>query len=191
MRMLLFWTTRSESNLPRSAVKVINLIGQGTFGKVVRAWDREQQCFKAVKIIRAVQKYREAAYVEIRVLKKLKEKDPRNEKRCIHLVEHFDHRNHVCMVFDLLDKSIFDFLKENDFNPFPYTQIRDFAYQLLKAVAFLHDELKLVHTDLKPENLMLVNAMSVHINESKVRFEFGIGNNRVSTGGGNILIQMI
>lgn len=144
------------------------LIGQGTFGKVVKAWDCEFDCFRAVKIIRAVKKYREASYVEIRVLKKLKEKDPRNEKRCIHLVEHFDHCNHVCMVFDLLDKSIFDFLKENEFNPFPYSHIKEFAYQLLRAVAFLHDELQLVHTDLKPENLMLVSALSSHTHVSRV-----------------------
>jgi serine/threonine protein kinase len=72
----------------------------------------------------------------------------------------------------LLDKSIFDFLKENDFNPFPYRQIRDFAHQLLRAVAFLHDDLRLIHTDLKPENLMLVNSHSSHNNVSKVCFYF-------------------
>jgi len=51
---------------------------------------------------------------------------------------------------------VYDFLKENDFQPFPRRHIQDFARQLLGSVAFLHD-LRLVHTDLKPENILLVH----------------------------------
>lgn len=40
------------------ADKIIKLLGQGTFGKVVEAWDRDDRCTVAVKIIRAIQKYR-------------------------------------------------------------------------------------------------------------------------------------
>jgi len=53
------------------------------------------------------------------------------------------------MVFDLLDQSVFDFLKENSFHPFPIKHIQHFAYQLLTSVEFIHS-LKLIHTDLKP-----------------------------------------
>lgn len=97
--------------------------------------------------------------------------------KCIHLVEWFDHRNHICMVFELLGQSVFDFLKSNQFKPFPQGQIQQLAKQLFTSVAceyttfffsiivqvkltpkkkVLHD-LKLVHTDLKPENILLVN----------------------------------
>jgi len=48
--------------------KIIKLLGQGTFGKVVEAWDRDDRCTVAVKIIRAIQKYRDASKVEIKVL---------------------------------------------------------------------------------------------------------------------------
>ncbi|KAJ3108371.1 dual specificity protein kinase kns1 [Phlyctochytrium planicorne] len=136
--------------------KILRLLGQGTFGKVVEAYDRANQKRVAIKIIRAVQKYRDASKIEIRVLTHLKEHDPRNEKRCIHLTSYFDYRNHVCMVFELLSQSVFDFLKENSFNPFPMWQIKSFAKQILGAVAFLHEQ-GLIHTDLKPENLMLEN----------------------------------
>lgn len=66
---------------------------------------------------------------------------------------------------------VYDFLKENDFAPFPRRHIQDFARQLLGSVActslfvilsflldcciVLHD-LHLIHTDLKPENILLV-----------------------------------
>ncbi|KAJ3203359.1 dual specificity protein kinase kns1 [Dinochytrium kinnereticum] len=136
--------------------KILRLLGQGTFGKVVEAYDRAHHRRVAIKIIRAVQKYRDASKIEIRVLTTLKERDPLNLKRCIHLTSYFDYRNHVCMVFELLAQSVFDFLKENQFNPFPMWQIRAFAGQILEAVEFLHG-LGLIHTDLKPENLMLEN----------------------------------
>lgn len=51
---------------------------------------------------------------------------------------------------------VYDFLKENDFAPFPRHHIQDFARQLLGSVAFLHEQ-RLIHTDLKPENILLVH----------------------------------
>jgi dual-specificity kinase len=60
--------------------KIIRLLGQGTFGKVVEAVSATDRYNKvAIKIIRAVPKYREASAIEIRVLKALKEHDPVNE----------------------------------------------------------------------------------------------------------------
>ncbi|KAF9094230.1 dual specificity protein kinase kns1 [Mortierella sp. AD031] len=137
--------------------KMIRLLGQGTFGKVVECLDRETGLHCAIKIIRAVQKYRDASKIEARVLNTLKRHDPRNSFKCLHLNECFDHRNHVCMVFDLLGQSIYDWLKDNAFCPFPPNQIQQFARQLLTSVAFLH-RLRLIHTDLKPENILLANG---------------------------------
>ena len=53
---------------------------------------------------------------------------------CIHLVEYFDFRSHPCLVSELYGKSVFDFLKENSFSPFPERHIQDFAKSLLKSV---------------------------------------------------------
>ncbi|CEP18192.1 hypothetical protein [Parasitella parasitica] len=139
--------------------KIMRLLGQGTFGKVVECYDRVRRSYCAIKIIRAIPKYRDASKIEIRVLNTLKQHDPLNLNQCIHLIEWFDFRNHICMVFDLLGPSVFDFLKSNQFRPFPSTQIQKLAKQLITSVAFLHD-LKLVHTDLKPENILLVGRTS-------------------------------
>lgn len=57
-----------------------NLLGQGTFGKVVRCKDTQRDREVAIKIIRSIQKYTDAAQIEIRVLKALRDNDPRNEK---------------------------------------------------------------------------------------------------------------
>ncbi|EDN05546.1 protein kinase [Histoplasma capsulatum] len=135
---------------------IIKLLGQGTFGKVVEAYDRQKRIRCAVKIIRAVQKYREASRIELRVLSTLACNDRANRNKCIHLRDCFDFRNHICIVTDLLGSSVFDFLKGNGFVPFPSSHIQSFARQLFTSVAFLHD-LNLVHTDLKPENILLVS----------------------------------
>lgn len=50
-------------------------------------------------------------------------------------MEWFDHRNHICMVFELLGQSVFDFLKSNQFKPFPHSQIQQLAKQLFTSVA--------------------------------------------------------
>ncbi|KAJ2718760.1 serine threonine protein kinase CMGC group, partial [Coemansia sp. Cherry 401B] len=134
--------------------KIRRLLGQGTFGKVMECEDSASGRLVAIKVIRAVPKYRDAAKIEIRVLQTLQRHDPDNVYRCMHVNETFDHRNHVCMVFDLLGPSVFDFLKENEFRPFSLHHVQLFAEQLLRSVAFLHS-LTLVHTDLKPENILL------------------------------------
>lgn len=140
---------------PRYQIR--GMLGQGTFGKVVSCYDRQLHRCVAIKVIRAVQKYRDASQIEIRVLRCLRENDPENEYRCIQLIETFDFRDHVCIVSDLLDRSVFDFLKDNHFQPFPCRHIWRFAQQLVNSVAFLH-RLSLIHTDLKPENILLVDA---------------------------------
>ncbi|KAJ1980804.1 serine threonine protein kinase CMGC group [Dimargaris verticillata] len=142
--------------------RILCSLGQGTFGRVVKCLDLTTGKECAVKVIRSVQKYRDAAKTEIKVLDRIRSVDPENRFQCIHLQNRFEYRNHVCMVFDLLDSSIFDYLKSNDFHAFPMHQIQHFAAQLLRSVAFLH-RLKLVHTDLKPENVLLVSTDSKEV----------------------------
>ncbi|EPS43268.1 hypothetical protein H072_2737 [Dactylellina haptotyla CBS 200.50] len=139
--------------------RIIKLLGQGTFGKVVQAFDGQKNEYCAIKIIRSVQKYRDASKIELRVLSTLGKNDGENRNKCIHLRDCFDYRNHICIVTDLLGMSVFDFLKSNSFIPFPSSQIQSFARQLFTSVAFLHD-LNLIHTDLKPENILLMHNTS-------------------------------
>jgi Protein kinase domain len=114
---------------------IVRLLGQGTFGKVVEAFDKKRKTKCAVKIIRSVQKYRDASRIELRVLSTLSLNDKTNRNKCIHLRDSFDFRNHICIVTDLLGQSVFDFLKGNGFVPFPSSQIQSFARQLFTSVA--------------------------------------------------------
>ncbi|KAJ3257037.1 dual specificity protein kinase kns1 [Boothiomyces macroporosus] len=64
----------------RKTNTIIQLLGQGTFGKVVEAYDNQTQTKCAIKIIKSVQKYIDASKIEIRVLKKILERDPTGSK---------------------------------------------------------------------------------------------------------------
>jgi dual-specificity kinase len=88
----------------------------------------------AIKVIRSVQKYRDASRIELRVLQTLQNHDRSNKNKCIHLRDCFDYRNHICIVTDLYGMSVFDFLKSNNFAPFPNSHIQSFAKQLLISV---------------------------------------------------------
>lgn len=123
------------SHVLTAADSIIKLLGQGTFGKVVEAYDKQRKSRCAVKIIRSIQKYRDASRIELRVLSTLSSNDQQNRNKCIHLRDCFDYRNHICIVTDLLGQSVFDFLKGNGFVPFPSTQIQNFARQLFTSVA--------------------------------------------------------
>ncbi|KPU79718.1 uncharacterized protein Dana_GF17020, isoform D [Drosophila ananassae] len=137
--------------------KIMATLGEGTFGRVVKVKDMERDYCMALKIIKNVEKYREAAKLEINALEKIAQKDPHCDHLCVKMVDWFDYHGHMCIVFEMLGLSVFDFLRENNYVPYPLDQVRHMAYQLCYSVKFLHDN-RLTHTDLKPENILFVDS---------------------------------
>nr|CDS32890.2 serine:threonine protein kinase doa [Hymenolepis microstoma] len=95
--------------------EILKTLGEGTFGKVVECIDHHSDSRIALKIIKNVDKYREAAMLEINVLNFLRERDPNDEYLCVRLLDWFDYFGHICLAFDILGLSVFDFLKENNY----------------------------------------------------------------------------
>jgi len=137
--------------------KIIKTVGEGTFGKVVKAVDMKKCKKVALKLIKNIEKYKKAAKFEILVLNKLNKWDSTGKHLCVQMLDWCDYYGHVCIAFELLGQSLFDFLKGNNYNPYPLEQVRHISYQLCFAVKFLHDH-NLSHTDLKPENVLFVNS---------------------------------
>ncbi|XP_074655990.1 serine/threonine-protein kinase Doa-like isoform X3 [Tubulanus polymorphus] len=145
-------------DLLQARYEVIRTLGEGTFGRVIHVKDRQKNGMDvALKVIKNVTKYREAAKLEINVLEKLQDKDPEGKNLCVHMMDWFDYHGHMCLAFDMLGLSVFDFLKDNNYYPYKLHQVRHIAYQLCYSVRFLH-RLKLTHTDLKPENILFVDS---------------------------------
>ncbi|XP_062538508.1 probable serine/threonine-protein kinase dyrk2 isoform X3 [Armigeres subalbatus] len=137
--------------------KILATLGEGTFGRVVKVKDMEMDHTMALKVIKNVEKYREAAKLEINALEKIAEKDPTFQHLCVKMLDWFDYHGHMCIAFEMLGLSVFDFLRENNYEPYPMDHVRHMAYQLCYAVKFLHEN-KLTHTDLKPENILFVDS---------------------------------
>ncbi|CAG7865443.1 unnamed protein product, partial [Brassica rapa] len=145
--------------------QILSKMGEGTFGQVLECFDNKNKEAVAIKVIRSVNKYREAAMIEIDVLQRLTRHDV-GGSRCVQIRNWFDYRNHICIVFEKLGPSLYDFLRKNSYRSFPIDLVRELGRQLLESVAYMHD-LRLIHTDLKPENILLVSSEYIKIPDYK------------------------
>jgi hypothetical protein len=114
--------------------EIITTLGEGTFGKVVKVKDHETEDSVAMKIIKNIHKYREAAKLEVNVLRKLNAKDPSGKHLCVRMFDSFNYFGHMCLTFEILGESVFDFLKSNGYVGYPLDQVRHISYQLSYAV---------------------------------------------------------
>lgn len=53
---------------------------------------------------------------------------------CVLMSDWFNFHGHMCIAFELLGKNTFEFLKENNFQPYPLPHVRHMAYQLCHAL---------------------------------------------------------
>lgn len=56
------------------------------------------------------------------------------QSACVLMLDWFEYHGHICIAFELLGLSTYDFLKENNFQPFPVEHIRHMAHQVIRAV---------------------------------------------------------
>ncbi|KAI9907089.1 hypothetical protein PsorP6_016157 [Peronosclerospora sorghi] len=136
--------------------RIIREAGLGTFGRVLECLDKQRNIVVAIKVVRRVDKYTESAKIEAAILQDVNDKDTKNASLCVRMFKWFEYKGHVCMVFERLGCSLYDYLKNHDYKPFPLHCIRAYAWQLLTSLEFIHS-IRLIHTDLKPENILLVD----------------------------------
>ncbi|KAL0968527.1 hypothetical protein UPYG_G00268040 [Umbra pygmaea] len=134
--------------------EVLDVIGKGSFGQVLKCLDHKTQELVAIKVIRNKKRFHHQALVELKILDAVRRKDRDNCHNVIHMKEYFYFRNHLCISFELLGVNLYELIKKNNFQGFSLALIRRFAYSLLKCLQMLHKE-KIIHCDLKPENILL------------------------------------
>ncbi|KAG9539514.1 kinase-like protein, partial [Aureobasidium melanogenum] len=77
--------------------EVIDVLGKGSFGQVVRCIDHKLGTLCAVKIIRNKKRFHQQALVEVNILQKLKEWDPDEANATLTITSSFYFRNHLCI----------------------------------------------------------------------------------------------
>lgn len=142
--------------------EVVDLLGKGSFGQVVRCIDHKTGILVAVKIIRNKKRFHQQALVEVDILRKLREWDPNNQHSVVKFIKSFYFRGHFCIATELLDMNLYEFIKAHEFRGFSLILIRRFTKQLLSSLALLNGH-KVIHCDLKPENILLTHPMHSEI----------------------------
>mmetsp|Transcript_111190 Transcript_111190/g.358970 ORF Transcript_111190/g.358970 Transcript_111190/m.358970 type:complete len:787 (-) Transcript_111190:571-2931(-) len=136
--------------------EVMNPLGKGSFGQVVRTLDYKSSSHVALKMVRNKKRFHHQALVEVKILEHLRERDVESTSNVVHMLDYFYFRNHLCITFELLSINLYEFIKNNNFQGVSLSLIRRFAIQLLAALRFLRKQ-HIIHCDLKPENVLLKN----------------------------------
>ncbi|XP_053753335.1 homeodomain-interacting protein kinase 2 isoform X2 [Panthera pardus] len=135
--------------------EVLEFLGRGTFGQVVKCWKRGTNEIVAIKILKNHPSYARQGQIEVSILARLSTESA-DDYNFVRAYECFQHKNHTCLVFEMLEQNLYDFLKQNKFSPLPLKYIRPVLQQVATALMKLKS-LGLIHADLKPENIMLVD----------------------------------
>ncbi|KAG1664018.1 Homeodomain-interacting protein kinase 2 [Nymphon striatum] len=134
--------------------EVLEFLGRGTFGQVVKCWKKGTNEIVAIKILKNHPSYARQGQIEVSILSRLSQENA-DDYNFVRAHECFQHKQHTCLVFEMLEQNLYDFLKQNKFSPLPLKVIRPILQQVLTALLKLK-QLGLIHADLKPENIMLV-----------------------------------
>lgn len=131
--------------------ELIKGLGKGAFGKVYLVFDHKEKKEKALKIIRAEDRFVRQSRLEAHILKKMSEYNVKNVTK---LNDTFMFREHPCIVFDYYkSENFYQELKNDGFKGMDIKLVQKCAFQILEALRDFH-LIDVVHCDLKPENLI-------------------------------------
>ena len=139
--------------------RLIKVIGSGSFGQVVKAIDTQQGNIEvAIKVIKNKPAFHRQAKMEVELLQYLNGLDSAaiggRDPNIVQLKAHFVHRDHMCLVFELLSYNLYDLLRLTKFRGVSLNLVRKFAKQIITSLLVLAQS-NIIHCDLKPENILL------------------------------------
>jgi serine/threonine-protein kinase PRP4 len=141
--------------------RMIKILGRGVFANVAQAEDVKDQTegkngkVVAIKIVRRNDLMRKASQKEMDFLRKLNEADPQDKRHIIRLLGSFDHKGHLCIVFEQMSKNLRDLLKEDtNGHGLSLQAVKMYARQMFSGLQHLR-ECNIIHLDLKPDNILV------------------------------------
>ena len=129
--------------------EVGSLIGKGAFAKAFKCHDHKHGRDVALKITRRGARYTRAAMNELELL--LQTRDAPN---VVTMYKGFAFRDHRVISMELMHQSVYDALRNRDYQPFSWPEVRRVCVDVGAGLRQLHEQ-DIVHLDVKPENLLL------------------------------------
>ncbi|KAF2633678.1 dual specificity protein kinase pom1 [Macroventuria anomochaeta] len=141
--------------------RMIKTLGRGVFANVAQAeevtLDGSDQHGRlvAIKMIRRNELMRKASQKEMDFLQQVNEADPQDKRHIIRLLGSFDHKGHLCIIFEHMSKNLRDLLKEEtNGHGLALPAVKTYARQMFLGLQHLQN-CQVIHLDLKPDNVLV------------------------------------
>nr|XP_049610579.1 SRSF protein kinase 3 isoform X1 [Syngnathus scovelli] len=140
---------------------VVRKLGWGHFSTVWLCWDLQKKRFVALKVVKSAPHYTETALDEIKLLRCVRDSDPSDPHRekIVQLIDDFKISGvngvHVCMVLEVLGHQLLKWIIKSNYMGLPLVCVKSIIRQVLQGLDYLHTKCKIIHTDIKPENILL------------------------------------
>ena len=141
--------------------EVVGNQGRGVFSTVLRVRHIENNREYVIKVIRNREQMYKSGQKEINFLIQVSKHDPNNRSHCVKLFDAFDHRSHLCLVFEPMLCNLRQLIKKVGAGKgFNIGAVFLFARQLFKALKLLK-QLSIIHSDIKPDNILVNSEKNV------------------------------
>ncbi|XP_023238889.1 SRSF protein kinase 1-like [Centruroides sculpturatus] len=144
-----------------SQYRIIRKLGWGHFSTVWLCWDSKEKRFVALKLVKSASHFTESAADEIKLLRSVRDTDLDDpcRERVIQLLDNFQvssiNGNHTCMVFEVLGHNLLKLIIRSNYQGIPIQCVKTIISQVLEGLHYLHTKCNIIHTDIKPENVLI------------------------------------
>ncbi|KAF9380923.1 cyclin-dependent serine/threonine protein kinase, partial [Podila verticillata] len=147
----------------------IEKLGEGTYGIVYKAQNRETNDVVALKRIRLDNEEEGVPCTAIREISLLKELKQSN---IVKLYDVLHTEKKLTLVFEFLDSDLKKFLDTYS-GDIDVLTIKQLMYQLMRGIAYCHEH-RVLHRDLKPQNLFISKKGDLKLGDFGLARAFGI-----------------
>ncbi|CAH3131066.1 cyclin-dependent kinase 2-like [Pocillopora verrucosa] len=152
------------------AFRKLEKIGEGTYGVVYKAKDIETGQTVALKKIRLDAESDGVPSTAIREISLLKEL---NHPNVVRLLDVVPSEKKLFMVFEFLDRDLKKYMDSVPAGGISLPLVKSYLYQLLSGIAFCHSH-RILHRDLKPQNLLIDAHGSIKLADFGLARAFGV-----------------